>query len=76
MSIAELKKTADKLTAKERAWLRAYLVAKERASDPAWKTEMMRRRKRMQAGHGVTEAEYRRRTKNLSRRATATAARQ
>lgn len=67
MSIAELKETADKLTAKERAWLKAYLYAKERASDPAWKTEMSRRLGRMRAGHGVSSEEYRRRVRALDR---------
>ena len=67
MSIAELKKTADTLTAKERAWLKAYLCAKERASDPAWKAEMSRRLKRMQAERGITSEEYYRRTRALDR---------
>lgn len=73
MSIAELKKTADKLTKKERAWLRAYLAAKERASDPAWKAEMSRRLKRMRAGHGVTDADYDRRARTASRKTSAAA---
>ena len=67
MSTTELKETADKLTAKERAWLRAYLVAKERARDPAWRAEMGRRLKRMKAGHGISSAEYYRRTRLLDR---------
>jgi hypothetical protein len=67
MSITELKETADNLTAKERAWLKAYLFAKERASDPAWKAEMSRRLKRMRAGHGITSEEYYKRTRALDR---------
>lgn len=67
MSIAELKETADKLTAKERAWLKAYLFAKERASDPARKADLSRRLKRMKAGHGVSSAEYYRRVRALDR---------
>ncbi len=73
MSIAELKETADRLTAKERAWLRTYLAAKARASDPAWKTEMARRLKRMRAGHGVTETDYRRVSRETSKRNAAAA---
>jgi len=65
MSIAELKATADKLTAKERTWLKAYLFAKDRAADPAWKAEMTRRRREMQAGHGITSVEYFRRVRAL-----------
>jgi len=61
MSIDELKQTADKLTIRERAWLKAYLCAKERAADPAWKAEMAQRLKRMRAGQGIVETEYRRR---------------
>lgn len=73
MSIVELKETADRLTAKERAWLKAYLSAKTRASDPAWKTEMAQRLKRMRAGHGVTETDYRRLSRETSKRASAAA---
>ena len=65
MSIAELKQTADKLTAKQRAWMQAYLFAKERASDPAWRAEMTRRRRRMEAGHEITSDEYYRRVRAL-----------
>ncbi len=68
MSIAELKETADKLTTSERTWLKAYLQAKERASDPEWKAEMARRRRQMQAGRGITEEDYRRRTRATPRR--------
>jgi hypothetical protein len=67
MSIAELKQTADKLTAREQAWLRNYLAAKAHASDPAWKAEMTRRLKRMRAGREITAAEYHRRTRALDR---------
>ena len=67
MSISELRETADKLTAKERAWLSAYLAAKKRASDPAWKAEMARRLNRMRAGHEISSDEYFRRTRLLDR---------
>ncbi|MES2695234.1 MAG: hypothetical protein V4773_17295 [Verrucomicrobiota bacterium] len=70
MSIAELKATADKLTAKERAWLKAYLCAKERASDPAWRAEMSRRLKSMRAGNGISSEEYYRRVRAIDRNAT------
>jgi hypothetical protein len=73
MSIAQLKQTADELTKKERAWLRAYLAAKERASNPAWRAEMSRRLKRMRAGHGITDVEYYRRTRQTAKK-TPTAA--
>jgi hypothetical protein len=67
MSIAELKQTADKLTARERAWLLAYLGAKARASDAVWKAEMGRRLKRMRGGDEITSEEYHRRTRALDR---------
>lgn len=70
MSITELKATADKLTPKERAWLKAYLLAKERASDPAWKTEMARRRRRLSAGAGISDTDYRRRSRTASPKQT------
>lgn len=60
MSIAELKKTADSLTAKERQWLRAYLFVDERTKTEAWKTEMSARRKRLKAGVGMSESDYKR----------------
>ena len=63
MSITELKATADKLTAKERAWLKAYLFAEERAANPAWKATMARRRKRLSSGGGISDTEYRRRSR-------------
>ncbi len=69
MSIAELKQTAAKLTPRERAWLRAYLFAEERASDPAWKTEMAARRKRLKSGRGISDSTY----ASPSRRASARA---
>ena len=65
MSIAELKQTADKLTAKQRAWMKAYLFAKDRASNPAWRSEMTRRRRSMQAGNEITSEEYYRRVRAL-----------
>ena len=73
MSTAQLKELADKLSAKETKWLSFYLSAKARASDPARKTEMARRLKRMRAGHGITETEYRRRHPETSKRASAAA---
>jgi hypothetical protein len=73
MSTTQLKELADKLTARESKWLSAYLAAKARASDPAWKAEMARRLKRMRAGHGITDTEYRRRHPETSKRASAAA---
>jgi hypothetical protein len=73
MSTAQLKELADKLTTKESKWLSAYLAAKARASDPAWKAEMARRLKRMRAGHGITDTEYRRRHPEPSKRVFAAA---
>ena len=67
MSTAELKETVDKLTAKERSWLKAYLFARERASDPAWKAEMGRRLKRMRAGQEISSDEYYRRVRAIAR---------
>lgn len=67
MSIAELKSTADRLTARERKWLHAYLVAKDRTASPTWKVEMTRRLKRLRAGHAVSADDYYRRTRTLDR---------
>ncbi len=75
MSIAELKETAEKLTARERAWLRAYLFAQERAADPRWKAEMTRRRRRLAAGGGISQGEYARRTKARPSQSVTSAAR-
>ncbi len=72
MSITELKETAEKLTARERAWLRAYLYAQESASDPGWKAEMTRRRRRLAAAGGISQGEYARRTKARSARSVST----
>ncbi|MBC7365881.1 MAG: hypothetical protein H7343_03555, partial [Undibacterium sp.] len=60
-------------TAKERTWLGAYLAAKDRTCDPLWQAEMARRLKRMRAGHGVTETQYRRLSRQPSQRAPAAA---
>ena len=73
MSIAELKETAERLNAKERAWLKAYLAAKARACDPAWKAEMARRLQRLRAGRGVVDTDYRRLARENSKRASAAA---
>ena len=43
MSIAELKATADNLTAEERAWLTRYLATLNRINDPAFLAEVTRR---------------------------------
>lgn len=74
MSITELKATADKLSARERAWLRAYLFAQERAADPSWKSEMAARRRRLAGGGGVNRAEYHRRMGSPAARPASSAA--
>lgn len=70
MSIAELKKTADSLTAKERQWLRAYLFVSERSNSEGWKKDIAGKRRRFESGKGVTEAQYRSRTASLAREAS------
>lgn len=67
MSIAELKQTADNLTAKERRWMRAYLAAKEQASNPTWRAETGRRLQGMRAAREISSDEYSRRTRSLDR---------
>ena len=47
MSIAELKETADNLTAEERAWLTRYLATLNRINDPAFLAEVTRRNREM-----------------------------
>ena len=66
MSIRELKKTADSLNAKERQWLRAYLFVNERASSPEWKAEIAKKRRKLQAGMGVTANQFKRRTAGVT----------
>ena len=66
MSISELKKTADNLSAKERQWLRAYLFVNERASSEAWKSEIAEKRRKLQAGIGVTASQFKRRTAGVT----------
>lgn len=53
MSIAELKKTADALNARERRWLRAYLVASERSESDEWKKRIVEKKQALLAGRGV-----------------------
>ena len=55
MSIAELKDTADRLTAKERAWMHGYLSTLQRVHDPAFIAEMTRRLDTIQAGQGIAQ---------------------
>jgi len=55
MSIAELKETADRLTANERGWLHGYLSTLERVNDPAFIAEMTRRLDSLAAGQGVAQ---------------------
>jgi len=66
MSIAELKKTADSLNAKERQWLRAYLLVNERSASEAWKKEIAEKRRKLKSGKGITKTQYKRRTGALS----------
>jgi hypothetical protein len=66
MSIRELKKTADSLSAKERQWLRAYLFVNERANSPEWKSEIAKKRRKLQAGMGVTASQFKRRTARVT----------
>lgn len=70
MSFAELKATAEQLTAKERAWMRAFLFAKERGADFSWKQEMAQRRRRLLAGRGISDTEYRRRMRSVAAKPT------
>lgn len=53
MSIAELKETADRLSDKERAWLRAYLNTLEKVKNPEFLAEIARRRRGIEAGKGI-----------------------
>ncbi|MSU51169.1 MAG: hypothetical protein EXS37_19125 [Opitutus sp.] len=53
MSITELQSTADRLTAEERAWLRAYLNTLEQIKNPEFLADIARRRRNMEAGLGV-----------------------
>ena len=67
MSIAELKKTADSLSAKEREWLRAYLLVNERSTSESWKKDMADKRRKFAAGKGVSEVHYKRRMASVTK---------
>lgn len=56
MSIAELKKNADRLSSIERQWLRSYLFASERSEAPGWKKRMAEKRQIMEAKGGFTKS--------------------
>ena len=62
MSLAELKQTVVALPEKERRELAAYLLQLGRDRNPAWRDEMGRRMREMDAGKKVTQAEFERRT--------------
>lgn len=61
MSFKEIVAAAARLKPRQRASLRAYLFALDRVNEPAWKSEMARRVKRMKAGKAVGASEVRRR---------------
>ena len=60
MSNAELKHLAENLSAKDRAWLRAYLFSEKRASAQSWMSEMARRRRLLTSDKGINSSEYHR----------------
>ena len=68
MSLTEILAASTKLKASERASLRAYLFMLDRINDPAWKKEMARRRRRMEAGHFITAEEVKRRLRLTNRK--------
>jgi len=70
MSIAELKKTADSLNAKERQWLRTYLFVNERSKSENWKKDIAAKRGKLESGKGLTETQYKRRMVSVSRKAS------
>lgn len=57
MSVVELKRAVDELTADERLELAAYLRWQTRKDDPEWQEELGRRLERCQAGQGRTKQE-------------------
>ncbi len=57
MSTAELKQTADRLSAEERAWMRRYLALLDRINDPEFIAEITRRNRAMEAGDFLTREE-------------------
>ncbi len=73
MSQQELQKFADSLSARERKFVRNYLWTLERAKDASWKQEMAKRRRRVLAGKGISEDEYRQQLRGGSKRASAAA---
>lgn len=56
MSVAELKRAVDELTAEERLDLAAYLNWQTLKSDPEWQAELGRRLDRTLAGQGYSAA--------------------
>jgi hypothetical protein len=61
MSLTELKRGAAKLPAKERRELTAFLLQLSRTRNRAWRAEMSRRMREMDAGKKVTQEEFERR---------------
>ncbi len=61
MSLAELKRGAVKLPEKKRRELAAFLLQIGRERNEAWREEISRRMRDMDAGKKVTQAEFERR---------------
>jgi hypothetical protein len=61
MSLAELKRSAVKLPEKKRRELAAFLLQIGRERNEAWREEISRRMREMDAGKKVTQAEFERR---------------
>lgn len=60
MSIAQIEKIADRLSAQERTYLRVYLSALDRVAGERFKHDTARRRREMQAGQFVTSDQVKR----------------
>ncbi len=66
MSIAQIEKIAERLNAQERTYLRVYLSALDRIEDAAFKNDIARRRREMEAGQFVTSSQMKRLHRKLS----------
>jgi len=60
MSIAQLEKIADRLSAQERTYLRVYLAALDRVETEHFKQDIARRSREMDAGQFVTSDQVKR----------------
>ena len=66
MSIIQIEKIADRLSAQERTYLRVYLAALDRIEDASFRQDIARRRHEIEAGQYVSSEQVKRIHRRLS----------